>query len=54
MWNTALIFSNENHGLQKKIFFEQNYIYIFLSVDYIKIIELHVVHAWHNWYADNM
>ena len=36
MLNNALIFSNKNHGLQNKT--------LFFSVDYVKIIELHVVH----------
>ena len=37
MWNTALIFSNKNHGLQKKkLFIEKN---SFFAVDYVKIID---------------
>ena len=24
MWNTALVFSNKNHGLQKKTFYRKN------------------------------
>ena len=39
MRNTGLIFSNKNHGLQKKNLF-------FFSVDYVKIIELHIVNSW--------
>ena len=34
MWNTAFIFSNRSHGLQKKLFIEEN---SFFSVDYVKI-----------------
>ena len=41
MKNTALIFSNNNHGLQKKTLHRKK---IFYAVDYIKIIELHIVH----------
>ena len=41
MWNTV-IFSNKNHGLQKKFFTENK----FFSVDYVEIGELHVVDTW--------
>ena len=38
MWNTALIFSNKNHGLQKKLFIEitprLNYMLYTLDVTY--------------------
>ena len=34
MWNTALIFSNKNHGLQKKKLFIGK-----------KVIELHIEHT---------
>ena len=40
MCNTTLIFSNKNHGLQKKTL-EKNSFFI---VDSVKIIELHIVH----------
>ena len=41
MWNTAFIFSNRSHGLQKKFFIEKN---SFFSVDYVKHSEwcLHI------------
>ena len=42
MRNTALIFSNKNHCLQKKLFIERN---SFFVVGYVKIIELHIVQA---------
>ena len=37
-----LIFSKKVPGLQKRFFVEKNG---FFSVDYLKIIELHVVHT---------
>ena len=40
-----LIFSNKKHGLQKKILYRKK---SFFTVDYVKIIELHNVHTWHN------
>ena len=40
----ALIFSNKSYGLRKKFFIEKK----FFSVDYGKILELHVAHAWRN------
>ena len=43
MSNTALIFSNKSHGLQKKLLIEK---IVFFSVDYIKIIEVYFVHTW--------
>ena len=36
------IFSNKNHGLQKKCFVEKSF-----SLDYVKL-ELHVVYTWHH------
>ena len=56
MWNTALIFSNirygnKKHGLQKKLSIEENF---FFSVEYVKIIELHVVHTWRHMQSDQM
>ena len=42
MWNTALIFSNKNHGLQKIILYREKF--SFFAVDYAKIIELYIVH----------
>ena len=47
MWNTALIFSNKNHGLQKKT--KKNSFFI---VDYVKIIELHIVHTWRHMQSE--
>ena len=44
MWNTDLIFSNKNHGLQKKT--------VFFTVDYVKIIELHIVHTWRHMQSE--
>ena len=41
MWNIALIFSNKNHGLQKKNSRKK----VFFTVDYVKIIKLHIVHT---------
>ena len=41
MWNTALIFSNKNYGLQEKTLYRKKN---FFAVDYVKIIELHIVH----------
>ena len=35
-------FSNKNHGLYKKALYRKNN---FFSVDYVKIIKLHVVHT---------
>ena len=48
MWNTALSFSNKNHGLHKKLFIEK----IVFSVDYVQIVELHVVHKWHHMQSE--
>ena len=42
MWNTALIFSNKNHGQQKKTEKKNS----FFTVDYVKIMELHILHTW--------
>ena len=39
MWNIALISHSKIHALQKKLFIEKKF---FFSVDYVKIIELHV------------
>ena len=41
MSNTALIFSNKNHGLHKKNSLKKKK----NSVDYVKVIELHIVDA---------
>ena len=49
MWNTAFIFSNRSHGLQKKLFIEEN---SFFSVDYVKINELHVTHVWRHMQSE--
>ena len=43
MWNIALFFSNKNHSSQKKTHRK----IVFFCVDYVKIIELHVVHTSH-------
>ena len=43
MWNAAFIFSNKNHGLQKKKTLEKK---VFFTVDYKQIIELHIVRTW--------
>ena len=40
MCNTALIFSNKNHVPYKKLMEK-----LFFSVDYVKIIELHVAYT---------
>ena len=37
MWNTALIFSNKNHGLQEKNMYKKQF-----SVGYVKITDLHI------------
>ena len=42
MWNTGLVFSNKNHILQKKKTLEKR----FFSVDFVEIIELHIVNSW--------
>ena len=42
MWNTAFSFSNK-YDDQKKLFIEKK---SFFAVDYVKIIELHIVHKW--------
>ena len=42
--NTTLIFSNKNHGQQKKTLYRKKNRFFF-SIDYVKIIELHVVHT---------
>ena len=44
MWNTALIFSDKNHGLQKKLFIEKKLLF-YCDVHYAKIVELHTVHS---------
>ena len=49
MWNTAFPFSNRSHGLEKKLFIEENSSF---SVDYVKINELHVVHTWRHMQSD--
>ena len=49
MWNTALVFSNKKHRLQKKLFIEKN---SYFSVDYVKINELHVVHTWRHMQSE--
>ena len=38
----ALIFSNKNHDLQKKKLQKKS----FFTVDFVKIIESHIVHTW--------
>ena len=48
---TALTFSNNNHGLQKKTLHRKK---IFFAVDYIKIIELHIVHKWRHMQSEHM
>ena len=40
--DVTLIFSNKSCGLQKKLFIEKN---SFVSVGYVKIIGLHVIHT---------
>ena len=42
MWDTVLIFSNKKHGLQKKTLYRKS---SFFAEDYVKIIELHIVHT---------
>ena len=37
-----LLFSNKNHDLQETLYRKT---VVFFSVDYVKIIELHVVHT---------
>ena len=34
MWNTALIFSNKNHGMQKKLFMEKIFFFCILRKNY--------------------
>ena len=43
MRNTAFIFSNKNHGLQKKTLYRK---YSFFAIYFIEITELHIVHTW--------
>ena len=43
MWNNVFIFSKETTVFKKKLSIEKN---SFFAVDYVKIIELHVVHTW--------
>ena len=40
MWDTAIIFTNKKHGLQKKNLYRKS---IFFAENYVKIIELHIV-----------
>ena len=42
MEKTARIFSNKTHGLEKKFYRKEIF---FFRVDYVKIIESHVVHT---------
>ena len=48
MWNTALIYSDKNHGLQKKKLWK----IFFSKVDYVKVIELHIVHTWRHMQSE--
>ena len=42
MWTTAYIFSNKNYGLTEKNYRKKT---VFFAVDYVKIIELYIVHT---------
>ena len=48
MWNTTIIFSNKNHGLQKKTLQK----ILFFEVGYAKIIELHILPTWRHMQFD--
>ena len=45
MLSTALIYSNTNHDLKKKTLYRKKSERIFFVVDYVKIIELHIVNT---------
>ena len=51
MWNTALFYSNKNHGVEKKSLYRKK---LSSAVDYVKIIELHVVHIWRHVQSEYM
>ena len=45
-----LFFSNKNHGLlRKKTLYRKKK---FFSADYVKIVELHVVHTWRHMQSE--
>ena len=49
MWSVAPFFANKNHGLQGKKLKKKT---VFFTVDYVKIIELHIVHTWRHMQSE--
>ena len=44
-------FSNKNHGVQNKPLYRKRG---FFAVDYVKIIELHIVNTWRHMQSEQM
>ena len=51
MCNTAHVFSNKNHLLQKKNSSLKKWLF---AVDYVKILKLHFVHTWRHMKSEEM